>query len=182
MARLNTTMNYESSIQENNPLRYSVVNIFSTEGRIGGQAYFVYSIILPFTLFLIFGSIAGLVSTLSSTIGNLATIVSYAILTLSAVVILLTLVRLTIQRCHDFNANAAWGLLALIPFANIVFSLIPGDNGLNSYGESPERPSMFIKTGVIVIIGLALALTAFFIMQTLGVNLRIYSLNFSLNL
>ncbi len=156
---------YEHSIQ-NNQQRYSVVDIFSTEGRIGRESYFVYSIILPFSLLLVLASIAGFISKL----GSGATLVAYGLLAISLVAVLLLVVRLTIQRCHDFNANSEFALLAMIPFANIIFALIPGDNGLNSYGEAPQPSSHLIRTTAKLLGVLFTGITVYTAMQLLGLT------------
>jgi len=157
-------MKYGNNIKHANQQRYSVVDIFSTDGRIGRQAYFVYSIILPFALLLVLGSIAGLISKL----GSAASALSYALLAVSVIAVLLMVVRLTIQRCHDFNANGWVSVFAMIPFANIIFSLIPGNNGLNSFGESPEPPSLAIKIATRFIAGIFIAIVAYSILHFLG--------------
>ena len=157
-------MKYGNNIKHTNQQRYSVVDIFSTDGRIGRQAYFVYSIILPFALFLVLGSIAGLISKL----GSAASALSFALLALSVIAVLLMVVRLTIQRCHDFNASGWVSAFAIIPFANIVFALIPGNNGLNSFGESPEPPSFAIQIATKVIAGILIALVTYYILHLLG--------------
>ncbi len=153
---------------QNNQQRYSTVDIFSTEGRIGRQTYFVYSIILPALLLLVLGSVAGMISK----IGGTASLVSYALLAVSLVAVLLLVVRLTIQRCHDFNAASGFALLAMIPFANIIFSLIPGNNGLNSYGEAPEPVSTLIKVATQLIGALLVVIIAYTIVQFFGINVK----------
>lgn len=114
--------------------RYSEVDLFSTDGRIGRKRYFLYSVILPFIIFWSFASIAGVLVHM----GSAATSASYTILGLAMLAMFFMLVRLTIQRCHDFNQSGWLSVLAVIPFTNIVFALIPGTNGLNQYGEVPE--------------------------------------------
>ena len=132
MPRNSNTMNMQF---ENHSLqRYSEVDLFSTEGRIGRKRYFLYSVILPFILFWSLASIAGVLVYM----GSVATLASYAILGLALIAMLFMLVRLTIQRCHDFNKSGWLSVLAIIPLANIVFALVPGTNGLNQYGEVPE--------------------------------------------
>lgn len=157
-------MKYGNNLQHTNQQRYSVVDVFSTDGRIGRQTYFVYSIILPFALLLVLGSIAGLISKL----GSAANTLSYALLAVSVIAVLMMVVRLTIQRCHDFNASGWLSVFAMIPFANIVFALIPGNNGLNSFGEAPELPSLAIKIATKVIAGLFIAAAAYFTLHFLG--------------
>ena len=157
-------MKYGNNMKHANQQRYSVVDVFSTDGRIGRQAYFVYSIILPFALLLVLGSIAGLISKL----GSAASTLSYLLLAVSVIAVLLMVVRLTIQRCHDFNASGWVSAFAMIPFANIIFSLIPGNNGLNSFGELPEPPSLTIKIATKVIAGILIAVVAFILLRLLG--------------
>ncbi|HIQ06844.1 MAG TPA: DUF805 domain-containing protein [Thiotrichaceae bacterium] len=152
-------MKYGNNIQQTNQQRYSVVDIFSTDGRIGRQAYFVYSSII---LLLVLGSIAGLISKL----GSAASALSYTLLAVS-VAVLLMVVRLTIQRCHDFNASGWISAFAIIPFANIVFALIPGNNGLNSFGEAPQPSSLAIKIATIVIAGIMIAVVTYFALHFL---------------
>jgi uncharacterized membrane protein YhaH (DUF805 family) len=160
-------MNFENSMQQTNQQRYSTVDILSTEGRIGRQSYFVYSIIFPFAVFLVLASIAGFVSKL----GNTATLISYALLAASLVAVLLLVVRLTIQRCHDFNASSGLAFLALIPFANIVFALIPGNNGLNSYGEAPEPETTLIKFTTKVLSILIISIVIYSVIKFSGINI-----------
>ncbi|MFW5427482.1 MAG: DUF805 domain-containing protein, partial [Methylophagaceae bacterium] len=80
-------------------------------------------------------------------------------------------VRLTIQRCHDFNTNSGLAMLAIIPFANIIFALIPGDNGLNSYGEAPEPASTITKVMTNLLSALLIGLVTYATIQLLGINL-----------
>ncbi len=150
--------------------RYSEVDIFSIKGRMGRSQYFVYSIVIPFIFFWIFASAAGIISK----IGADANILAYALLGLSASLITFMVISLTIQRCHDFNASGWLAGLAFIPFANFIFAMIPGNAGLNRYGETPEPASSFIKTALIVIIGLLLALATFAVLYFFDINVRQY--------
>lgn len=138
---LKDTSHMNMHFEANRHQRYSEVDIISTQGRIGQKRYFLASVIIPFITFWSFASIAGLISHL----GSAASIISYAILALASIAMLFMLVRLTIQRCHDFNVNGWFSLLAIIPLANIIFALIPGTNGLNGYGETPEPDTYIIK-------------------------------------
>ena len=150
--------------------RYSEVDPLSVEGRMGRKLYFFYSIVVPFIFFWIFASVAGIISKL----GEDANILSYAVLGISVLLIVFLVMRLTIQRCHDFNASGWYAAFALIPFANIVFALIPGNEGLNSYGEAPKPASGFITTAVFIIIGLLVALATFSLLYFLDINIRDY--------
>ncbi len=138
----------EDSIQ-----RYSEVDLFSTQGRIGRKRYFLFSIILPFVLFWSFASIAGVLTHL----GSVAALIAYLFLGLATIAMFLILVHLTIQRCHDFNKSGWFSLFVVIPFANLIFAIIPGNNGLNQYGEVPEQASGFIKIAFYGLVTLLIA-------------------------
>ena len=161
-------MNQYENTMKDTSLRYSVVNIFSTEGRVGRQTYFVYSIVLPFLLFLVLSGVLGLVKKLNI----VPNVLFYGLFTASVIAVLYLIVRLTIQRCHDFNAKSALALFAVIPFANIIFALIQGDNGLNSYGEAPKPASTFDKVATKILSALIIALMAYAIVQFFGLNLK----------
>ena len=149
-------MNFNDDIQQ----RYSEVDLFSTQGRIGRRTYFVFSVLIPFICVSILASIAGVIAKLTST-SSLGNTLAYILLGLALITLVGITVRLTIQRCHDFNKPGWVALFALIPFANIIYALIPGNNGLNSYGEPPEPPSTFVKIGVILIALLLVGLAAY---------------------
>ncbi len=171
MSRNSNTMNMQF---ENHSLqRYSEVDLFSTEGRIGRKRYFLYSVVLPFILFWSLASIAGVLVHM----GSVATLVSYAILGLATIAMLFVLVRLTMQRCHDFNKSGWLSLLAVIPLANIVFALVPGTNGLNQYGEVPE-PANKVTNGLFFLLLLALSvLAAVFVYQFVSGSIFTGALN-----
>ncbi len=159
MSRNVNTMNMQFN---NHTLqRYSEVNIFSTDGRIGRRRYFLYSVLLPFGLFWSLASVAGILARL----GSVATLASYAILSVAIVATFIVLVSLTIQRCHDFNRSGWFAILAIIPLANVIFALIPGANGLNQFGEVPEPASGFIHVLFYLLIAVLAALFAFVVYQ-----------------
>lgn len=147
--------------------RYSDVDVFSTDGRIGQKRYFVFSIIIPFILFLAITPIAGLVSYLPVENSSLV----FAVLGIAFIAMLLMTVRLTIQRCHDFNKSGALAILALIPFANIIFALIPGTNGLNQYGEVPRPTTWLFKTTFYALIAAMIFMSVYVIMQQTNLEL-----------
>jgi len=162
MSRNSNTMNMQF---ENHTLqRYSEVDLLSTDGRIGSKRYFLYSVLLPFILFWSFASIAGVLVHM----GSVATLASYAVLGLAIMAMFFILVRLTIQRCHDFNKSGWLAVLALIPFANIVFALIPGTNGLNQYGEVPEPANKLTNILFYLLVTVLLALVTFLVYQLLN--------------
>ena len=132
--------------------RYSEIDLTSIDGRMGKMHYFFYSTAIPFILFWVFTNLASIIVKLGSTS------VASALLGLAITASVIWLVSITIQRCHDFNANSWIAVLAVIPFANLIFSLIPGDSGLNSYGE-PSKPNslmLTISVGFLAVLLLAL--------------------------
>ena len=150
-------MNYTNdSIQ-----RYSDVDVLSTQGRIGRKRYFVYSTIFPALVFWAIATIGALVSYLPMVNESLF----YGILGVALFAAAWMLVHLTIQRCHDFNRGNSLAFLAVIPFANIVFALIPGTNGLNSYGEVPMPASWVFKVIFYALILLLVGLGIFALIQ-----------------
>ena len=150
-------MNYSyNSIQ-----RYSDVDVLSTQGRIGRKRYFVYSLVLPILIFWGIASVAALASFLP--VANTA--IFNAILGVAIFAAGFMMVRLTIQRCHDFNKSRALAVLALIPFANIIFALIPGTNGINSYGEIPVPATWLFKTSFYALIAVLISLAVFAAIQ-----------------
>jgi uncharacterized membrane protein YhaH (DUF805 family) len=154
--------------EENTIQRYSEVDLLSTQGRIGRKRYFLASVIIPFVIFWSIASIAGALTHL----GSLASFVSYAILGLAVSAMSLILVRLTIQRCHDFNKSGWLSIFALIPFTNFIFALIPGNNGLNQYGEAPEPASGFIKVAFYGLVLLILTSAVVVAAQLLNSNIN----------
>ena len=137
--------------------RYSEVDLLSVEGRIGRMLYFFYTSVVPFIFLFIFSTVAGIISKA----GSSASMISYLLLGAAVVTIIFMVIRLTIQRCHDFNKPGWMAIFALIPLVNIIYALIPGTNGLNKYGEPPAPESTFIKTAVIITAFLLVFLTAF---------------------
>lgn len=130
--------------------RYSDVDLFSMQGRMGRKRYFVLSIILPVITFWVISTIASLASQIP--------VASHAIYNASIAIAIfatmITMVYITIQRSHDFNKSSALALLAIIPFANIIFAMIPGTNGLNSYGEVPLPGNWLYKVSFYALIAL----------------------------
>jgi uncharacterized membrane protein YhaH (DUF805 family) len=137
--------------------RYSRLNLFSAEGRVDRLTYFFYSFILPVMILWVFASLAGLANKL----GSFGEMLAYGLLGLGIIASITVLIRLTIQRSHDFNLNGWLSLLILvIPPSVLLFWLTPGTNGLNSYGE-PAAPTHFLKWVTPPLFGLFLLITAY---------------------
>jgi len=91
--------------------------------------------------------------------------VFYAIMGFATLITAFTLIRLTVQRCHDFNKSGWYAAFAIVPFANIVFALIPGTNGLNQYGEVPQPAGILFKILFYAVILICIALLAYALVQ-----------------
>ncbi len=127
--------------------RYSQVDLFSSEGRIGPLRYFFYSLVLPFLVFWVFAALAGIVGQF----GQFGKIFGYIILAAAIGSAFVLLFQLTVQRCHDFNVTGWLATLILIPFGNFIFWLIPGSRNINRYGEPPEPTSKWVKIGAFLL-------------------------------
>lgn len=160
--------NYMNMHFEDTQPRYSEVDIFSTQGRLGRKRYFLYSIVIPFVLFWSFASIAGILSHL----GTVAGLAAYAFLGLATTAMFFILIQLTIQRCHDFNKSGWLSVFALIPLANLLFAVIPGNNGLNQYGEAPEPANGFIKVAFYALVALLIGVTVAVLVQLFNSNVN----------
>lgn len=158
--------NYMNMHFEDTQPRYSEVDIFSTQGRLGRKRYFLYSIVIPFVLFWSFASIAGILTHL----GSVASLAAYAFLGFATAAMFFILIRLTIQRCHDFNKSRWFSVFALIPFANLIYAMIPGNNGLNQYGEAPEPANGFIKVAFYALVALLIGFTVAVLVQLFNSN------------
>ena len=148
---------YDLNYTNDSIQRYSDVDIFSTQGRMGRKHYFVFSIVLPLIAFWGIYSLAGFAKYLPIA----SNMIFNGLIAIAIFATIVSMVYLTIQRCHDFNKSSALALLAVIPFANIIFAMIPGTNGLNSYGEVPLPGNWFLKTAFYTLIALIIALAVY---------------------
>ena len=142
--------------------RYNKLDLFATDGRIGRTIYFLFSFILPVLFFWIIAAVAGQVSQL----GEIGTMLAYGLIILALLAALTVLIRLTIQRNHDFN-KTGWLALFIVIFPPIIvlYWLIPGTNGINSYGK-PSTPLVnSLKWLVPLLFALLLAATAYVLSQ-----------------
>ncbi len=125
--------------------------IFAINGRIGRLRYLGYSFLLSFIALLAGGLVAGLLGFLlfRSSSGQPG----------GAMVIVMLLVYLpmivaqfivTKRRLNDLNLTGWMGLIAYVPFVNIIFGLYilfaPGTEGRNDYGPKPSEnpPGMIL--------------------------------------
>lgn len=147
---------YDMNYSKDSIQRYSNVDLFSTEGRMGRTRYFVLtSLLLALAVWVI-----SILATSSSGLSLLNEVIVNGLIAITIFATMISMVYFTIQRCHDFNKVSGLALFAIVPLANFVFSMIPGTNGLNSYGEVPLPGKWFVKTAffalIAVMIGLAI--------------------------
>lgn len=142
--------------------KYNKLNLFATDGRIGRSVYFFFSFILPALFFWIIVAIAGQISQ----IGANGTTTAYLLIGLALIIALVLLIRLTVQRIHDFN-KTGWLALLIIAFPPIIIAywFIPGTEGINSYGKpSPPLPKLLTWLIIVVFI-LLLSATVYIVSQ-----------------
>jgi uncharacterized membrane protein YhaH (DUF805 family) len=144
--------------------RYSEVRILSTDGRIGRFEYFFYSLVIPFLVFWVVAALAGI----SSHFGELGGAIAYVLLAAGFCAAVIIYVQLTIQRCHDFNANGWVCLLLILPLASILFWIIPGNSTVNRYGEPTRPPSSLLKIGAGLLLLILVAVGTFFALNYFG--------------
>jgi len=159
--------NYSEPTQEISFQRYSKLKLFSTKRRIGPFAYFFYSFMIPFTLFWVMAALAGIVGKF----GEIGSMAAYLLLAAGIVSALLVFFQLTIQRCHDINVSGWFSLLVFIPFAVLLFWLMPGSRGLNKYGDAAKPPSTLLKIGATLLIAALVATITYYSLQFLGIKL-----------
>lgn len=96
------------------------------EGRASRKEYwmfFLFNFIISFVL----GFVCGLIQASSG-------IALDMVPTLYALAILLPSFGVAIRRMHDTDRSGWW---CIVPIVNIVFAVMPGDQGENRYGEDP---------------------------------------------
>ena len=114
------------------------LKVLSAQGRIGRMRYIAWS----FAIGLVVGLVAmiggGLLSFLAGPLGMLFMAICY-------IAMIVAIVLITIQRCHDFNVTGWLALILLVPLAPLVFWFIPGTEGSNNYGPPPPPNSGAVK-------------------------------------
>lgn len=116
--------------------KYSKLNLFGVKGRLGRAVYFLFSFIIPISLFWLISAFAGQLNKQ----GIIQTEITYGLILFAILIAIYTLLRLTIQRSHDLN-RSGWlsMLLLLFPPLITIFWLLPGTKGNNNYSE-PAQP------------------------------------------
>ena len=117
--------------------QYSQINVFSAAGRLGRVRYIGYTFGATLVFYLLIVALAGVGSVLPDSMGKaVVTGISVA----SYMALLWIQFLLLIQRSHDFNASGWLSLLIFVPLAFLVFWIVPGTKGDNTYGK-PTPPN-----------------------------------------
>jgi len=114
------------------------LKVLSAQGRIGRMRYIAWS----FAIGLVVGLVAmlggGVLSFLAGPLGMVFMAICY-------IAMIVAIILITIQRCHDFNVTGWLALILLVPLAPIVFCFIPGTADSNNYGPPPPPNSTAVK-------------------------------------
>jgi uncharacterized membrane protein YhaH (DUF805 family) len=122
--------------------KYSKLNLFGVKGRLGRMVYFLFSFIIPVSIFWIVSALTGQLSKL----GIIPNEIAYALILLAVLIAFFMLIRLTIQRSHDINRSGWLSILLLLfPPLIIIFWLVPGTKGVNNYHEPAQPMSSILK-------------------------------------
>ncbi len=138
---LANTRTFPSQDNETQGANLEYVNSKKSNGRIGRRLYFIFAIVMPFISFWMLAKI----STQLTQSDIITSLFINWILALVAISIIAMIVRLTIHRCHDFGASRWYAMLSLVPFAPLIFVLIPGNQTDNSFGDKPIAPAAIIR-------------------------------------
>jgi uncharacterized membrane protein YhaH (DUF805 family) len=135
--------------------QYGEVKILSASGRMGRVRYIGYGVGMTLVMYLVIGLFALLAG---------ATDLQFLLMVgmiLGGLGMLVIMIMLTVQRCHDFNMSGWMSLLLIVPVVPLIFWIIPGTQGANRFGNPPPPNS----TGAVV---LALILPALFVVGILA--------------
>jgi uncharacterized membrane protein YhaH (DUF805 family) len=110
---------------------YGEIRIFTSQGRLGRLRYIGYSTGLPLLIMLAIGVFSGFLGAVMGS-GAFALLIGVGYL-----IVLVVVVLLTIQRCHDMDKSGWMALLLIVPLVNFIFWFIPGTEGENRFGLKP---------------------------------------------
>jgi uncharacterized membrane protein YhaH (DUF805 family) len=126
-----------ATMEESVPAR-GELKVLSARGRIGRMRYIAWSFAIGVVVALVAMLGGGLLSVLAGPLGMLFMAICY-------IAMIVAIVLITIQRCHDFNVTGWLALILLVPLAPIVFWFIPGNRDSNDYGPPPPPNSTAVK-------------------------------------
>jgi uncharacterized membrane protein YhaH (DUF805 family)/Tfp pilus assembly protein PilE len=119
---------------------YGDIKTLSASGRLGRVRYIGYSAGMSVLIMLVAGILAGVGALVDPS-------VTLIVVGLGYVAMIVVQFLLTIQRSHDMNVTGWLSLIWLIPLGVLVFWLVPGTQGENTYGKPPPPNT----AGVIVL-------------------------------
>jgi Tfp pilus assembly major pilin PilA len=125
---------------DDGPAEYGDLKILSTSGRLGRVRYIGYSAGMSVLIMLVAGILAGVGAFVDPSLTLIVAGLGY-------IAVIVVQFLLTIQRSHDMNVTGWLSLIWLIPFGVLVFWLVPGTQGENTYGKPPPPNTV----GVIVL-------------------------------
>jgi uncharacterized membrane protein YhaH (DUF805 family) len=115
---------------DNDAEEYGEIKMLSASGRLGRVRYIGYSAGMSVLIMLVAGILAGL----GALVDPSATLI---VVGLGWIAMIVVQFLLTIQRSHDMNVTGWLSLISLIPLGVLVFWLVPGTRGENTYGRPP---------------------------------------------
>lgn len=128
---------------------FGEIKIFTTRSRLGRVRYIGYLVGLGLLSYLIM-AVPILLGSLMENSEVVKWLGGGTIIVVSIFGFVVSIL-LAIQRLHDFNANAWWSVLMVIPLASLVLILVlmimPGTQGANRFGNPPPPNT----TGVIIL-------------------------------
>ncbi len=156
--------------------RYSRLSLFGTKGRLGRIVYFLFSFIIPVSIFWVISAITGQLNRQALISKEIA----YGLILFAALAAIFMLLRLTIQRSHDLNRSGWLSILLLLfPPLIAIFWLSPGTKGTNLYDDPSQPLSLPLKLlTAILFIGLLLPLVYLAKEYSLIENLRLWLQHF----
>jgi uncharacterized membrane protein YhaH (DUF805 family) len=120
--------------------QYQDVNLWSASGRIGRARYIAWTMGSVVIFYLVGVLAAVLIPLLAKGAGLLGLLVPLVMLG-GGLALFIFQIRLTIQRCHDFDVSGWLTLIILIPLAAFAFWIAPGTDGANRWGPKTAANS-----------------------------------------
>jgi len=127
----------------------NVKELLTTKGRTNRTEFLAYAFLYSLALYII-------VIPFLSAPYSIHLIASY----IASFIYLIFFGALLIRRVHDYDENAWYALLALIPIINLYVMFAPGSPMPNRFGDQPQRASVTISAVAISSIVLPLGFLA----------------------